>query len=108
MQTKLSNVEVTIETRANWLARVSEAAHALAATQCPGAVRDGTSRSYLGATSLIDRVQLIPERDRWLDPIISPARTWQFRCKLTAAAVVGLVGRRLLLAPLRSLLRNAV
>jgi len=92
MQTELSNVEVTIETRANCLARVSEAAHALAAAHVQEQFRDGTSRSCLGAASPVDRVRLIPGRDRWLGPILSPARTWQFRSKSTVAAVVGLIG----------------
>jgi hypothetical protein len=92
MQTKLSNVEVAIDLRANRLAQVSEAARALAATHVPKQFRDGNSRSCLEATPLIDRAQLVPERDRWLDPIMSPARSWQFRSKSTVAAVVGLVG----------------
>ena len=41
---------------------------------------------------LIDRVQLVPERGRWLGPIISPARPWQLQSKPTLAVVVGLVG----------------
>jgi hypothetical protein len=91
MQTKLSNVEATIDARANWLARVSEAARALAATHVQEQFRHGTNRSRLGATILIDPVQLAPERARWLGPKISPARSWQFRSKSTLAAV-GLVG----------------
>ena len=92
MQTKFSNLEATIDARANCLARVSEAARTLAATHGQEQFRDATSRSCLGATILIDRVQLVPERDRWLGPIISPARSWQFRSKSTLAAVVCLVG----------------
>jgi hypothetical protein len=92
MQTKLSNVEATIDGRANCLARVSEAAHALAVTHVQEQFKDATSRSYLGAPSRIDRVQLVPERDRWLDPIIPSARSWHFRTELTIAEVVGFVG----------------
>jgi hypothetical protein len=92
MQTKFSNLEATIDARANCLARVSEAARTLAATHGQEQFRDATSRSCLGATILIDRVPLVPERDRWLGPVISPARSWQFRSKSTLAAVVGLVG----------------
>src|SRR6266487_3623353 len=92
MQTKLSHVEETIDARANWLVRVSEAARALPATDVQEQFRDGTSRSRLGATILIDRVLLVSERDRWLSPTISPARRWQLRSKLTLAVVVGLVG----------------
>jgi hypothetical protein len=92
MQTKLSNGEAMIDMRANWLARVSEAARALAATHVQEQFRNGTGRSPLAATILIDRVLLVPERDRWLGPIISPARSWQLRSKPTLAVVVGLVG----------------
>jgi hypothetical protein len=92
MQTKFSNLEATIDARANCLARVSEAARTLAATNVQEQFRDATSRSCLGATILIDRVQLVPERDRWFGPIISPGRSWQFRSKSTLAAVVCLVG----------------
>jgi hypothetical protein len=91
-QTKLSNVEATIDGRANCLARVSEAAHALAATHVQEQFRDATSRTSLEGTRQIDRVQLVPERDRRLGPIIPPARSWQLRTKLTVAAVVGLAG----------------
>jgi hypothetical protein len=66
MQTKLSNAEATIDRRANCLARVSEAAHALAATHVQEQFRGAKSRSCLGATSRIDRLQPVPERDRWL------------------------------------------
>src|SRR5262245_3495626 len=92
MHMKLSIAEVTIDARANCLARVSEAARALAATHVQEKFGDGSSQSRLGTSVPIDRVQRVPERDRWLGPIISPARTWQFRSKSTVAAVVGLVG----------------
>src|SRR5436190_8624274 len=93
MQTKLSNiVEPTIEARANWLARVSEAAHALAATHVQEQVGGDTSRSSLsiGATIPINRVPLVSERDRWLVP--PPARSSQLRSKSTLAVVGALIG----------------
>jgi hypothetical protein len=92
MQTKLSNLEATIDARPKWLARGSEAARALAATRVQEQHRDGTSRSCPGVTTLIDCVQVVPERDRWLGPIIALARSWQFRSRSTLAAVVGLAG----------------
>jgi hypothetical protein len=92
MQTKLSNLEATIDARPKWLARGSEAARALAATRVQEQHRDGTSRSCPGVTTLIDRVQVVPERDRWLGPIIALARSGQFRSRSTLAAVVGLAG----------------
>lgn len=38
----------------------------------------------------MDRVLLVPEQDRWLGPVISPAWSWQLRSK--SIAVIGLVG----------------
>jgi hypothetical protein len=85
METKLSNiVEPTFDdVRTNWLARVSEAAHALAATHVQEQSGADTSRSSLsiGATIPINRVPLVSDRDRWLDP--PPARSWQLRSKST-------------------------
>jgi hypothetical protein len=93
METKLSNiVEPTIDVRTNWLARVSEAAHALAATHVQEQVGGDTSRSSLsiGATIPINRVPLVSERDRWLDP--PPAGLWRLRSKSTLAAAGALIG----------------
>jgi hypothetical protein len=93
MQTKiLSAVEATIDARANWLARVSEATHALAATHVQeqlGGGRSGSSLS-IGATIPINRVPLVSEGDRWLDP--PPARSSQLRSKSTLAAVGAVIG----------------
>src|SRR5215475_9131155 len=91
MQTNLSDVEATIDTRAKRLTRVSDAARALAATHVQEQLRHGNCRSPLRAAILIDRVQLAPERDRWLGPKISPARSWQFR-NTSIVVIVGLVG----------------
>jgi hypothetical protein len=93
METKLSNiVEPTIDVRTNLLARVSEAAHALAATHVQEQVGGDTSRPSLciGATIPINRVPLVSERDRWLDP--PPARSWQLWSKSTLAVVGVLIG----------------
>jgi hypothetical protein len=90
MKTKLSNiVEPTIDARADWLARVSEAAHALATTHVQEQLGGDTSRSSLpiGATN---RVPLVSERDRWLDP--PPARSWQLRSESTLAVIGALIG----------------
>src|SRR5262249_32916334 len=95
LETKLSNiVEPTIDVRTNWLARVSEAAHALAATHVQEQLGGDTSRSSLsiGATIPIDRVPLVSDRDRWLDP--PPARSWQLRSKSTLAVVGALISWR--------------
>jgi hypothetical protein len=94
METKLSNiVEPTFDdVRTNWLARVSEAAHALAATHVQEQLGADTSRSSLsiGATIPINRVPLVSDRDRWLDP--PPARSWQLRSKSTLAVIGALIG----------------
>jgi hypothetical protein len=94
METKLSNIVEPMfdDVRTNWLARVSEAAHALAATHVQEQLGADTSRSSLsiGATIPINRVPLVSDRDRWLDP--PPARSWQLRSKSTLAVIGALIG----------------